>query len=102
MSFDYARESDRVPYPIPRGVHVEGGPRSTGDRHAILVDRDSCRLYELYALHRVGGDWHAGSGATWNLRSDHLRRAAGPRRTPPACPSSPDSPGRTSYAAPAA
>lgn len=73
VSFDYARESDRVPYPIPRGVHVEGGPRSTGDRHAILVDRDSCRLYELYALHRVGGDWHAGSGATWNLRSDHLR-----------------------------
>lgn len=73
VSFDYAGESDRAPYPIPRGVHVEGGPRSTGDRHAILVDRDSCRLYELYALRRAHGRWHAGSGAIWSLRSNHLR-----------------------------
>ena len=71
VSFDYADESDRVPYPIPRGVPIEGG----GDRHALLVDRSSCRLYELYALHRVGSGWHAGSGATWNLRSNALRPA---------------------------
>jgi hypothetical protein len=71
VSFDYADESDRVPYPIPRHVHVEGG----SDRHALLLDRNSCRLYELYALHRVGRHWHAGSGATWNLRSDALRPA---------------------------
>lgn len=73
VSFDYASESDRRGYPIPRGVHVEGGPTSTGDRHAILVDRDSCRLYELYDLHRTSHRWHAGSGAIWNLRSNHLR-----------------------------
>jgi hypothetical protein len=54
-------------------VHIEGGPHSTGDRHAILVDRDSCRLYELYDLHRTSRGWHAGSGAIWNLRSNHLR-----------------------------
>ena len=71
VAFDYADESDRGPYPIPRGVHVEGG----GDRHAILVDRDACRLYELYALRRSGGGWHAGSGATWSLRSNRLRPA---------------------------
>jgi hypothetical protein len=73
VSFTYASESDRRGYPIPRGVHVEGGPRSTGDRHAILIDRDSCRLYELYDLHRTSGGWRAGSGAIWNLRSNHLR-----------------------------
>jgi hypothetical protein len=67
--FDYADESDRVRYPIPRGVHIEGG----GDRHALLVDRDRCRLYELFALRREGGRWHAGSGATWSLRSTRLR-----------------------------
>jgi len=71
VSFDYADESDRGPYPIPRGVHVEGG----GDRHAILVDRDACRLYELYALRRAGGGWRAGSGAIWSLRSNRLRPA---------------------------
>jgi hypothetical protein len=71
VAFDYADESDRGPYPIPRGVHVEGG----SDRHAILVDRDACRLYELYALRRSGGGWRAGSGAIWSLRSNRLRPA---------------------------
>jgi hypothetical protein len=75
LSFDYADESDRVGYPIPKNVHIEGGAGTNGDRHALLVDRDSCRLYELYALERRGGGWHAGSGATWRLRSNRVRRA---------------------------
>jgi hypothetical protein len=71
VAFDYADESDRGPYPIPARVHVEGG----SDRHALLVDRSSCRLYELYALRREGGRWRAGSGAIWSLRSNRLRPA---------------------------
>jgi hypothetical protein len=71
VSFDYADESDRVRYPIPRDVKIEGG----GDRHALLLDRSRCRLYELYALERRGNGWHAGSGATWNLRRFKARRA---------------------------
>src|SRR3954464_9233112 len=70
VRFDYADESDRVGYPIPRNVHIEGG----GDRHALLVDRSRCRLYELYALRRSGSGWAAGSGATWNLRHFKARR----------------------------
>ena len=54
VSFEYADESDRGPYPIPRNVKIEGGRSSTGDRHAIIVDRDSCRLYELFALYPNG------------------------------------------------
>jgi hypothetical protein len=64
LRFDYADESDHARYPIPKHVKIEGG----GDRHALLVDRSRCRLYELYALRRSGGGWRAGSGATWNLR----------------------------------
>ena len=75
VSFDYASESDRVGYPIPPRVHIEGGPGADGDRHALLVDRDACRLYELFALERRGGRWHAGSGATWRLRSNRVRPA---------------------------
>jgi hypothetical protein len=75
LSFEYADESDRGPYPIPRGVPIEGGYRSDGDRHALIVDRDSCKLYELFALYPRGRGWRAGSGAIWNLRSNRLRPA---------------------------
>ena len=76
IAFQYADESDRGPYPIPRQVKIEGGLHSTGDRHALILDRDACRLYELFALHPAsGGGWRAGSGAIWNLRSNRLRPA---------------------------
>jgi hypothetical protein len=75
VSFEYADESDRGPYPIPRGVRIEGGRASTGDRHALIVDRDSCRLYELYGLYPKARGWRAGSGAIWSLRSNRLRPA---------------------------
>ena len=71
VSFEYADESDRVGYPIPRRVHIEYG----SDHHALLVDRDACRLYELGGLTRTGGRWHAWAGAVWNLRSNRLRPA---------------------------
>ncbi len=75
VTFEYAGESDRVRYPIPSNVRIEGGPQADGDRHAILVDRDACRLYELFALRSSGGRWTAGSGATWNLRTNRVRPA---------------------------
>ena len=68
-TFDYADESDRVGYPIPANPPIENG----SDRHILMVERDSCRLYELFAAERRGGGWHAGSGAVWNLRSNRLR-----------------------------
>jgi hypothetical protein len=73
VRFDYADESDRGPYPIPRGVPIEGGRRADGDRHVIVVDRYRCRLYELYAAYPGSPRWRAGSGAIWNLRSNRLR-----------------------------
>jgi len=75
VQFEYADESDRGPYPIPATVKIEGGPAADGDRHALSLDRDACRLYELYALRRTGGRWSAGSGAIWDLRSNRLRPA---------------------------
>jgi hypothetical protein len=69
VRFEYASESDRGPYPIPAHPRIEGG----SDRHLLVVDRDACRLYELFAARRVGGRWTAGSGAIWDLGSDRLR-----------------------------
>jgi hypothetical protein len=76
VAFDYADESDRGPYPIPRNVKIEGGRQSDGDRHALILDRSACRLYELFALYpTASGGWRAGSGAIWNLRTNRLRPA---------------------------
>src|SRR3954468_5737202 len=46
VKFEYADESDKGPYPIPRGVPIEGGRGSDGYRHVIVVDRSRCKLYE--------------------------------------------------------
>lgn len=71
VTFQYDDESDHVGYPIPAGVHIEGG----SDHHALLLDRSACRLYELGGLERQGSRWHAWAGATWSLRSNKLRPA---------------------------
>jgi hypothetical protein len=74
VRFDFADESDKGPYPIPAGASVEGGRNADGDRHVLVVDKAACKLYELFDAHpAAGGSWHAGAGATWDLRSNRLR-----------------------------
>jgi hypothetical protein len=73
----YGDESDRGPYPIPPGAPVEGGARSDGDRHVIVVRRPAesggdCTLSELYRAFERGGSrnrWKADSGAIFDLGS---------------------------------
>jgi hypothetical protein len=75
VSFDYSDESDKGPYPVPANAPIEGGRSSGGDRHVIVVDRDACKLYELYSAYPQSGgtSWKAGSGAIWSLKSNKLR-----------------------------
>ena len=72
----YGDESDPGPFPVPPGAPVEGGARSDGDRHVLVVDRSRCVLYELYRAffsRRGGAHWNADSGVRWDLRSTALR-----------------------------
>jgi hypothetical protein len=73
VSFDYADESDAGPYPIPPNAPIEGGAQSGGDRHVLVVQSGTCKLYELFASYPQGSGWRAGSGALWDLRSNTLR-----------------------------
>jgi len=73
VTFDYASQSDHVRYPLGDDTKVEGGQYDSGDRHTVVVDRDTCRLYETWATRRSGRRWSAGSGATWKLASNRLR-----------------------------
>lgn len=69
VTFDYDDESDHVPYPIPGQPLIEAG----SDRHLLMWDTAGCRLYELFNARKRADGWHAGSGATWDLTSNHLR-----------------------------
>ncbi len=73
VDFGWPNESDPWPYPIPPNVPIEGDPDGDGDRHILIVDRDNCILYELYAAHQINGQWNAGSGAIFDLNSNALR-----------------------------
>jgi hypothetical protein len=75
VSFTYDDESDPGPYPVPANAPIEGGSGSSGDRHVLIVDRDACRLWELYSAYPQSGgaSWAAGSGATWDLNSNAMR-----------------------------
>ncbi len=74
VTFQYADESDKGPYPIPANAPVEGGPNGTGDRHVLILQKKQCILYELFGAYPLGdGSWKAGSGAIWRLASDQLR-----------------------------
>ena len=71
VRFQYAAQSDPGPYPIPKHPKIEGG----SDRHMLIVDRDNCVLYELYAARKTSTGWKAGSGAIWSMSSNALRSA---------------------------
>lgn len=73
VKFDYAAESDRVPYPLSRSTRIEGGWDAGGDRHAIVVDAATCTLYETWNTRLTSSGWTAGSGAVWSLTSNRLR-----------------------------
>jgi hypothetical protein len=73
VRFGYSSESDHVRYPLGRDTRIEGGRGADGDRHAIIVDKSRCKLYETYATELVNGRWRAGSGAVWSLRKNSLR-----------------------------
>ncbi|HEU4812592.1 MAG TPA: hypothetical protein VFT00_10675 [Nocardioides sp.] len=73
VRFDYADESDRVRYPLGGDTRIEGGRNSPGDKHAIVVDRGACKLFETWNTRLRDGRWRAGSGAVWSLDSNRLR-----------------------------
>lgn len=73
---EYGDESDPGPYPIPADAPIEGGPKSDGDRHVIVLDRDHQKLYELWrAFPQADGTWHAANGAIWDLTTGAARPA---------------------------
>src|SRR5437899_1191073 len=80
-TFLYNSDSDHPAegYPIDQSTLIEGGPGApTGsDRHALVVNKNLCKLYEIFNLQNFtnGQTPSAGSGAAWDLTSDAMRPA---------------------------
>ncbi|HEY8697326.1 MAG TPA: hypothetical protein VIM02_06890 [Rhizomicrobium sp.] len=77
----YKDESDKGPYPVPMDAPIEGmrndGKDFGGDRHVLVIDRDTDRLYEMYrAFPRPDISWKADSGAIFHLDSNNVRPTA--------------------------
>ena len=74
VTFEQVDESDPGPYPIPADAPIEGGVNSSGDRHVLVMQSGTCKLFELFAAYpEAGNAWRAYSGAVWDLRSNALR-----------------------------
>jgi hypothetical protein len=72
----YGAESSPGPFPVPANAPVEGGARAEGDRHVLVVDRSTCKLYELYDAFfqaKPKPHWNADAGVEWDLDSAALR-----------------------------
>jgi hypothetical protein len=77
VHFLYSLDSNWGPYPFAANTPVQGGHNAGGDRHALMVDPNTCTLYELWdAYYRPRNHSWAGAGAIWSLYSNKLR----PRR----------------------
>jgi hypothetical protein len=75
VKFVYAGQSNQVRYPLGPDTPIEGGKNAPAgtDRHALIVNKGTCTLYELWQAHYSASGSTAGSGAVWNLRSNALR-----------------------------
>jgi hypothetical protein len=66
-------------FPIPRDAvrKAESGtcndPATCGDRHVLVVEQGSCRLWESYFTYNVAGQWTSYSTAAWDLNSNAMR-----------------------------
>jgi hypothetical protein len=65
VAFLYASQSEPGPYPFPRDVPIQANE----DRHATVLVRDECRIYETYNTYASGSGFHADSGAIFDLLS---------------------------------
>lgn len=79
FNFQYWDESDPAvttqqpqgPYPVPANAQIEGPT----DSHMLVVNADTCKLYETFATDLSTTPYSGGSGAIFDLNSDQLRPA---------------------------
>ena len=81
----YGNESDPGPYPVPDNGPIEDWPLNKtdleaiqrdgkGDRHLIVVDPVNGLLHEFWRAFKKPSGWEAACEATFDLKSNQLRK----------------------------
>jgi hypothetical protein len=78
---DYASESDVAVAPFPITAPIEGSPADCdgwpdtyiGDSHVLVLDRNTCFLYETFNTHRCNGAWNSSSETIWDMQNYEQR-----------------------------
>lgn len=70
VSISNLAESDPGPYPFSAATPIE--PFDGGDAHALMINKDTCVLYELYDAHWNNGHPKAANGVIFDLKSNAL------------------------------
>jgi hypothetical protein len=63
-------ESDLMPMPFPANAAIE----SSSDHHVLVVDKNTCWLYEVWLGAYSNGQWTANNSAVWDLQNYENRR----------------------------
>jgi hypothetical protein len=79
----YKDESDPGPFPVPKDAPIEGyrpdGKSFGGDRHVLVIDQHTDRLYEMWeAFRESNNNWKCQSAAQFHLNSNDVRPTAKP------------------------
>ena len=78
----YRTQSDRGPFPAPLNAPIEGmrknGRPPSGDRHVLVIDRDTNQSYEMWESVPQATEWKASAAALFDLDSDTVRPTAKP------------------------
>lgn len=74
----YGSSSDLSSIPLPQTAATEGGTAAgcttpSGDRHAIVIDRKGCVVYELYQATTCNTGWQASAEAMWDMLGTEKR-----------------------------
>jgi hypothetical protein len=78
---DYASESDVASAPFPISAPIEGSPADCsgwpdtyiGDSHVLVLDRNTCFLYETFNTHRCNSAWSSSSETIWDMQNYEQR-----------------------------
>jgi len=67
----------RFPFPRDNLIKAEAGAcndaQQCGDRHVLVVEQGSCRLWESYASYQLNGQWYSYSTAAWDMKTNAMR-----------------------------